>query len=118
MPRDLLDLLCKAANEMRDFLRREREFATHPEWIDAAVVKSLTARLREVGEATRASHPEEVSRAHASSAYSEYKELLAHVQIILKPFRDRLVARQDELGMKRSQIEAVRSWTHAYQRTR
>jgi hypothetical protein len=118
MPRDLLDLLCRATNEMRDFLRREQEFAAHPDSIDAAVVKSLTARLREVGEATRAGRPEEISQAHASSAYSEYKDLLAQVRIILKPFHDRLVARQDELGMKRSQVDAVRSWTDAYQRTR
>jgi hypothetical protein len=118
MPRDLLDLLCKATNEMRDFLRREQEFTAHPDSIDAAAVKSLTARLREVGEATRASRPEEVSRARASSAYSEYKDLLAQVQRILKPFQDRLLARQNEIGTKRSQVEAVRSWTDAYQRTR
>lgn len=62
MSRDLLDLLCKATNEMRDFLRREQEFVEHPGSIEAAVVKSLTARLREVGEATRAGRPEEVSR--------------------------------------------------------
>jgi len=118
MTRDLLDLLCKATNEMRDFLRREQEFAARPDSIDAAVVKSLTARLREVGEATRAGRPEEVSRAHASSAYSEYRDLLAEVQRVLKPFQDRLIARQDELGLKRTQVDAVRSWTDAYQRTR
>jgi hypothetical protein len=93
MPRDLLDLLCRATNEMRDFLRREQEFAAHPDSIDAAVVKSLTARLRAVGEATRAGRPAEISRAHASSAYSEYKDLLAEVQRILKLFQDRLIAR-------------------------
>jgi len=118
MTRDLLDLLCKATNEMRDFLRREQEFAMHPGSIDAAVVKSLTARLREVGEATRAGRPEEISRARASSVYGEYKDLLAEVQRILKPFQDRLIARQDELGLKRTQVDAVRSWTDAYQRTR
>ncbi|MGA8873789.1 MAG: hypothetical protein WB460_21790 [Candidatus Acidiferrales bacterium] len=96
MARDLLDLLCRATNEMRDFARREQEFAADPSAIDAAVVKSLTARLREVGEATRAGRPEEISRAHASSAYSEYKDLIALVQTILKPFHDRLVVRQDE----------------------
>ena len=96
MARDLLDLLCRATNEMRDFARHEQEFAADPSAIDAAVVKSLTARLREVGEATRAGRPEEISRAHASSAYSEYKDLIAQVQTILKPLQDRLVARQDE----------------------
>jgi len=118
MPRDLLDLLCKATNEMRDFLRREQESAADPASIDAARVKLLTARLREVGEATRAGRPEEVARARASSAYSEYKDLLAQVHCILKPFHERLVARQNELGTKRSQVEAVRSWANAYQRTR
>jgi hypothetical protein len=118
MPRDLLDLLCRATNEMRDFLRREQESAANPGSIDAAIVKSLTARLREVGEATRAGRPEEVSRARASSVYSEYKDLLVRVQRILKPFQDRLIARQGELGMKRAQVEAVRSWAAAYQRTR
>jgi len=118
MPRDLLDLLCKATNEMRDFLRREQEFPADLGSIDAARVKALTARLREVGEATRAGRPEEVARARASSAYSEYKDLLAQVHRILKPFHERLVARQNELGTKRSQVEAVRSWANAYQRTR
>lgn len=118
MSRDLLDLLCKATNEMRDFLRREQEFVEHPGSIDAAVVKSLTARLREFGEATRAGRPEEVSRARASSVYGEYRDLLAEVQRILKPFQDRLVARQDELSLKRRQVEAVRSRAAAYQRTR
>ncbi|MFZ0786428.1 MAG: hypothetical protein WBP92_03605 [Candidatus Acidiferrales bacterium] len=118
MARDLLDLLCKATNEMRDFLRREQESAANPGSIDAAIVKSLTARLREVGEATRAGRPEDVARARASSAYSEYKDLLAQVQRILKPFHDRLLQRQDEIGVKRAQIDAVRSWADAYQRTR
>lgn len=118
MARDLLDLLCKATNEMRDFLRREQESPANLGSIDAARVRALTARLREVGEATRAGRPEEVARARASSAYSEYKDLLAQVQRILKPFQDRLVARQAELGVKRSQVDAVRSWADAYQRTR
>jgi len=118
MARDLLDLLCKAANEMREFLRREGQSTAQPGSIDAAAVKSLTSRLREVGEATRAGRPEEIARARASSAYSEYKDLLAQVQRILKPLQDRLAARRDEIGMKRSQIEAVRSWAAAYQRTR
>jgi len=118
MAQDLLDLLCRATNEMRDFLRREKEFAAHPASIDAVAVKSLAARLREVGEATRASRPEDAARARASSAYSEYKDLLAQVQSVLKPLHDRLIQRKDEIGAKRAQIETVRSWTEAYRRTR
>lgn len=118
MPGDLLDLLCKATNEMRDFLRRVRESEAGSGSVDASRLKSLTARLRRVGEATRAGHPEEVSRARASSVYGEYKDLLAEVQSVLKPLQDRLLARQDELGMKRTQVEAVRSWAAAYERTR
>lgn len=118
MAGDLLDLLCKAANEMRDFLRRERESSANSVAVDAAAVKALAARLRKVGEATRVGRPEDVARARASSAYSEYKELLAQVHQVLRPLRERLVARQNEIGMKQSQIEAVRGWTAAYQRTR
>lgn len=115
---DLRDLLCQATNEMRDFLRRVQESEACPGSVDASLVKSLTARLRQVGEATRAGRPGEVSRARASSAYGEYRDLLVQVQSVLKPLHDRLVARQDELGMKRTQVEAVRSWAAAYQRTR
>jgi len=118
MAADLLDLLCRATNEMRDFLRREQRAPAHPGAVDAAAVKSLAARLREVGEATRTGRPEDVARARASSAYSEYKELLAQVHSVLRPLRERLVARQNEIEMRRSQVEAVRGWAAAYQRTR
>ncbi|HEX4075541.1 MAG TPA: hypothetical protein VHX49_09100 [Candidatus Acidoferrales bacterium] len=118
MPGDLLDLLGKATNEMRDFLQRVRESDAQPASVDASRVKSLTARLRRTGEAIRAARPQEVSRARASSVYGEYKDLLAQVQHILKPFHDRLVARQGELGMKQTQVQAVRAWAAAYERTR
>lgn len=115
---ELLDLLCKATREMREFLRREQQAHTRPGAVDADAVKTLAARLREVGEATRAGRPEDVERARASSAYSEYKDLLAQVHTVLGPLRQRLEARHNEIGTKRSQIEAVRGWTDAYQRTR
>ncbi|HTW24296.1 MAG TPA: hypothetical protein VMD78_11890 [Candidatus Baltobacteraceae bacterium] len=119
MASDLLDLLCRATNEMRDFLRREKHMTlAHPEAVSADAVKSLAARLREVGEATRIGRPEEVAWARASSAYCEYKELLAQVHMVLRPLRERLEARQSEIDTKQTQIQAVRGWTAAYRRTR
>ncbi|HTX16253.1 MAG TPA: hypothetical protein VMD77_13225 [Candidatus Baltobacteraceae bacterium] len=118
MPADLLDLLCKATNEMSEFLRRVKEFAAGNRCVDPSLVKSLTARLRQVAEATRDALPQDVSRARASSVYGNYRELLAEVQAVLKPFQEQLAARQSELGAKRSQVAALRSWASAYQRTR
>jgi hypothetical protein len=118
MPGDLLDLLGKAINEMRDFLQRAQECVSHGTTVSAALVKSLAARLRQVGEATRAARAEDIARARASSVYSEYKYLLNEVQSALKPLQDQLVARQAEIGAARSQVAAVSSWTSAYERTR
>ncbi|HUA01664.1 MAG TPA: hypothetical protein VMB02_15110 [Candidatus Aquilonibacter sp.] len=115
---DILDLLCQAANEMRDFLRCINDPSARSGAVDASRVKTLTTRLRQVGEAVRAGSPEATARARASSVYGEYKELLGQVHAALQPFQNRLIGRKSEIDAARTQVGALSAWTAAYERTR
>ena len=121
MAGDLLDLLCKAANEMRDFLRRERESSANSVAVDSRPEGKGTGRAppqsrrgysgRTPGgrrASARFLSLQRIQRAAGAGASSVEAASRAETS----------VARQNEIGMKQSQIEAVRGWTAAYQRTR
>ena len=118
MPASLLELLGQAAEAMKDFLRRSRDFPASPQSVDATSVRALSAALAAIEKAAHSSTAEEIAGARAADLYAEYRKLLVQVQAEIEPLHGRLLIRKSQLDVARSQADSARAWAAALNRTR